>query len=159
MAIHQVNATYMRAEDRIQLRVTMTEGDEFRFWLTRAVMRDFSPQAAAWISPPSPSPASVQQAFKREAAAAQADFATPMKTGETFPLGEPPVLVMSMRIESQGTAAANLLLHLPDKRLVTLHLDENALAGIQRLLQQATAAADWGLPAILTTGSAAGKVH
>ena len=159
MTIRQVNATYVAPEDRILLRVTMTEGDEFRFWLTRASLRDFGPQAAAWISAADGTPAAAVQAFKREAAAAQADFSTPLKQGEKFPLGEAPILVEALRLESEG-AKARLQLHLLDKRVVTLHLDETALAGIQRLLQQAIGGADWALPALPNVlASASGKVH
>ena len=39
MSIRQINATYTPDEDRILLRVTLTEGDELRFWLTRASRR------------------------------------------------------------------------------------------------------------------------
>lgn len=159
MAIRQVNAGYVAAEDRILLRVTLTEGDELRFWLTRASLRAFVGQAAAWLAATDGSPAAAMQAFKREAAAAQADFATPLQQGETFPLGKLPILVEDLRLESEG-ATARLLLRLLDKRAVTLHLDEKALAGIQHLLRQAVAAADWGLVvAAPATLAASARLH
>lgn len=160
MAIRQVNASYVPVEDRILLRVTMSEGDEYRFWLTRACLREFAPQATAWIAAADHAPAAAAvTAFKREAAAAQADFSTPMQQGENFPLGKTPLLVETLRLESAG-AKAGLLLSLIDKRVVTLHLDENALAGVQRLLQQAISGADWALPTIPSVlASVSGKVH
>ncbi|MBI4986528.1 MAG: hypothetical protein HZC24_14600 [Rhodocyclales bacterium] len=158
MGIRQVNASYVGSEDRILLRVTMDEGDELRFWLTRAVLRSFALQAAAWLTAADATQAAAVRAFKREAAAAQADFATPLKAGESFPLGAAPILATSLRLES-AEGESRLVLSLIDKRAVTLHLDEEALAGIQRLIHQTAAAAEWGLPAILPTVSAVGKAH
>ena len=37
MGIKQLNGGYVPAEDRILLRVSTDEGQEFRFWLTRPV--------------------------------------------------------------------------------------------------------------------------
>ena len=158
MPICQLNVSYFDSEDRILLRVAMTEGDELRFWLTRAGLRTFVPQVTAWLSAADGSPGAAVRAFKLEAAAAQADFSNALLPGETFPLGEAPILVESLRLESEDTST-RLQLHLQDKRVVTLHLDEEALAGLQKLLNDTARAADWGLPEILPTVSVPGKVH
>lgn len=149
MKIHQFNAGYNRLEDRLLLRVGMNDGSEFRFWLTRACLREFFGWVDQWLAPADITPAAARQAFQREAAAAGGDFETPLQVGESFPLGEVPVLVEAIRVESEDQVL-RLLMHLADRRTVTLHLNEELMAGIHQVIRQAVQGADWGLAAQAT---------
>ncbi|MEY2633389.1 MAG: hypothetical protein RIR00_2043 [Pseudomonadota bacterium] len=163
MPIHQINAAYHRDEDRIQLRLRMTDGDELRFWLTRASLKSALPQLQAWmagqggeLAPGAAGPAVADvapprqafQALQREVAAAKADFSRPLEPGLRYPLGEAPVLVLGLSFRDEGPLT-HLCLQLQDKRSVTLHLSEQGLPGLLRLLRTTLAQSDWGylLPA------------
>lgn len=154
MNIRQINAAYLPEEDRILLRVTLVGGDELRFWLTRASVRDYLPKAQAWMAaseaPPAPSgrverslPAASQamEAFRREKAAAQSDFSQPLVPGERLPLGEVPVLVTRVELQAE---AEKLLLHMVDKRIATMNLGATLLPGTLRLLREVIGGVDWG---------------
>lgn len=146
MKIRQFNAGYNRAEDRILFRVGMDDDSEFRFWLTRACLKDFLGWVDAWLSPADGTPAAALKAFQREAAAAGGDFKTPMQSGQSFPLGEAPALVSSLAVATEARQV-RLLLHLTDRRTVTLHLTEVLLVNVHHVLRHAIQNADWGLAA------------
>lgn len=157
MSIQQIHAGYNPLEDRLLLRVILAEGDELRFWLTRASVRDFLPVMGAWMSGDDPGSAALgatagsfseqaartMKAFQREKAAGEADFSQPLKPGERFPFGETPLLVAKLTLKP-GQGSQDLLLQLADNRLITLHLGPDALPGVARLLQSGIAQADWG---------------
>lgn len=146
MTIRQVNITYFNQEDRLMLRLLAGEKDEFRFWLTRACLKEFMPQATNWLAATDAKPADVAlQAFKREQAAASADLNSAYADGENFPLGETPILVLAMHL-TQEQGRALLRLELAENRMVVLTLEEHAIAGIQRLLRETAETIGWDLP-------------
>ena len=146
MSIRQFNAGYVAAEDRVLLRVTLGNGDEYRFWLTRAVLRGFLGESGRWLGPRDETPAAAVEAFRREAALASADFATPLTPGEHLPLGEQPVLVSAMRLATED--GVHVVLTLIDGRNADFNLNADILAAVCVMLKQAVAAADWALPAV-----------
>lgn len=82
--IHQINATFMEAEDRILLRLNTTHKEEFRIWLTRRIMRKLAGDLggaerrllglenpdSGYVAPG----ARAIQEFQREARTADVDF-------------------------------------------------------------------------------------
>ena len=155
MKVQQFNASHVRKEDRVLLRVVMDTGDELRFWLTRACLKEFMGQIEAWLAPSDGSPDAILKSFQREAAVNKGDFSTPLKAGENFPLGEAPVLVESMRVETEGSAV-RLLLQLVNRHVATFNLNEDVLVSVHYVLRKAMLAADWGLVAAET---AAAPIH
>ena len=148
MKIRQFNAGYSRPEDRVLFRVGMDDDSEFRFWLTRACLKEFFGWVDQWLAPADGTPAAALEAFQREAAVEGGDFATPMKERENFPFGEAPVLVVSLAVEADAGRKLRLHLNLADQRTVTLHLKEEMLVGIHKVIRQAIQAAAWGFSAI-----------
>jgi hypothetical protein len=155
MSIQQLNVSYIEAEDRLLLRVMANGSEEFRFWLTRSVMRTFLPQAAAWCAGVgAQGNEALRQAFAREAAAASADFSAPICPGTHFPLGEEPRLVSALRIVESADGSCRLQLLFADGSDITLCLEDSVLAATQRLLREITQAAHWGLLAETPTPQA-----
>lgn len=144
MSIRQFNASYLPAEDRILMRVTMASDEEYRFWLTRACLRGFFRQVDAWLAPRDMSNAATVQAFQREAGIAQADFQTPLRPGESLPLGDAPVLVESIDVEA-GSESVCIAMTLADKRQANFNISGDVLVGVHHLLRQTVQAADWGI--------------
>jgi hypothetical protein len=159
MSLRQFNAGYVPAEDRILMRVTLSSNEEFRFWLTRACLRSFFGQVETWLAPQDSLPQTAVEAFQREAGVAKADFATPLMPGESLPLGETPLLVQSIDLDSGG-ASIRLVMTLIDGRQANFGLGGDVLVAIQYMLRQAVQAADWGLAATATTATAVGaRLH
>lgn len=160
MSLRQFNAGYVPAEDRILMRVTLSSNEEFRFWLTRACLRGFFDQVESWLAPRDSLPQAVIEAFQREAGVAKADFATPLTPGENLPLGETPLLVQSIQLDSRSESI-HVVMALTDGRQADFVIDGDVLVGVQYMLRQAVQAADWGLAAnTIATPSAAGvRLH
>lgn len=159
MSIRQFNASYVATEDRILLRVTLEGEEEFRFWLTRAGLKALFRQVDAWLAPASATAEAALQAFRREAGAARADFQTPHQPGQSFPLGETPVLVEAVTMAGDGDDV-QVLMQLAGGHQARFDLTGDVLLGMQQLLQQAGQAADWGLaPATELTRPATVRVH
>jgi hypothetical protein len=143
MSLRQFSANYDAVEDRILLRVTLTDGGEVRFWLTRASLRGFFGQVNVWLQPADSSPTAAVKSFQREVSAAQADLKTPLKPGQDFPFGEAPLLVKSISIKT--TEAGVKMRFVLVGRQADFGITEEILAGVQALLRQVVAATDWGL--------------
>lgn len=157
MSIRQFNAGYVPGEDRILLRVAMRNGDEYRFWLTRAAVRGFLGQVEQWLAPRDASATAAVASFQREAAVAAADFETPLTPGSQLPLGEVPLLVSAMRLVTDR--GVHVVLTLANGQQADFGLNDEVLVGIRYMLVQAAAAADWGLLAAVETGIANGGVR
>lgn len=103
MGIKQLNGGYVPAEDRILLRVSTDEGQEFRFWLTRPVTarllaanRTLAARAVAHKFPPQV--AQTVHEFEQQAVAQQTKLDDTFQPGTSFPLGEAPSLVVKLNI-------------------------------------------------------------
>ena len=161
MGIKQLNGGYVPAEDRILLRVSTDEGQEFRFWLTRRLtlrlmpvlqqtvgrMESSTPQMVA----PDPASQQILTDLKRDAFMQKADFKTAyVEQVQQRPLGEEPMLVTDVQLQLQGTA---VLLTLQDKGAVAgqtqscqLNLQASLVHGLIHLIGQAMDKAGWQAP-------------
>jgi hypothetical protein len=97
MSIRQLNASYAPEEDRVMLRFTTDIQEEYRFWLTRAVVAALLQQAQTLAVKALEQHHSVQQAkavakFKQQTLAQTATF-TQFEGATRFPFGAEPVLV------------------------------------------------------------------
>ncbi|MDZ4202562.1 MAG: hypothetical protein U1C96_10515 [Gallionella sp.] len=157
MKINQVNFTYVPLEDRLLFRFNTQDQVEFRMWLTRAkslalrdllnesVKLDFQQQAQDLAQP-------AMQAvmeFKRDAVLAGADYKTVFSNqAASFPLGEHPVLVADVALDSVPGAAL-LNLKLVSGQTLGLSLNHELGLAIGKLLSDVLNGVDWG----------AGSVH
>lgn len=153
--IHQLNATFMEAEDRILLRLNTTNKEEFRIWLTRRIMRRLASDLggaerrllglehpdSGYVAPG----ARAIQEFQREARTADVDFGERFQESATgFPFGTEPVLATACEVRLQeGNAAIALALN--NKRTLNFMLDVRGLHGTLAMLQKAVARSDWDL--------------
>jgi hypothetical protein len=142
-------------EDRILLRITAGETgnlDEFRFWLTRRIVRmiwkllDQAADTEALTDPRVPQEsAGALREFKQAAALANADFTTPFKAEEArTPLGPAPLLVSKVQFrQQQGNYV--LLLETARGQVVNLALNAGLVHSFRKLLADQCLAAQWDI--------------
>jgi hypothetical protein len=163
--LRQMHVNFDPVEDRILLRITSGEPgnlDEFRFWLTRRIVRimwklfDQAVDTEAMTDPRVPQEsAGALREFKQEAALAKADFTTPFKAEQaSTPLGAAPQLVSKIQLRQQHGNHV-LLLETFKGQIVNLALNTSLVHSFRKLLADQCLAAQWDLPVNMAPGKAA----
>jgi hypothetical protein len=159
MSIRQLNASYVAEEDRVMLRFTTLANEEYRLWLTRAVVGVLMQQTQALSVKKLERDHSVQQAkavaqFKQEVLQQEVSY-TRFEGAARLPLGAEPVLVKVVKALVQEKQAV-LVLQLARGQSLTLKLGDDLLGKLQLLLHRMNESARWVLP---TDGAPAGRVE
>lgn len=160
MSIHQIQVRYDEMQDRILLRLSTTEGSEFRFWLTRRFVRrlwEMLVQMLEWDQ-------AVQQQhdaqtrrtvldIQHEGYARQANYSKKFEeTPRTMPFGDAPIVLVKARGKRRDTGTQVLTLHPQEGHGIDMTLDTKLLHIFSRLLREAVAKADWGMNLALHEG-------
>ncbi|MCC7483831.1 MAG: hypothetical protein IT529_02480 [Burkholderiales bacterium] len=153
MAIHQIQIRADEQEDRLLMRLSTTDGAEFRFWLTRRFVKqlwDMLLQMVAWD-------AAVAQQFdaslrrtvleiQHEGYSRQGDFSRGFEEApRNFPLGEAPVLLTGGKGARRGEDLYVLSLYPARGQGLDITLDTRLLHIFGKLLRDAAASADWAI--------------
>jgi hypothetical protein len=158
MKLHQMHAGYAPLEDRLRLKISTLEGQDFAFWLTRRVvmaMFGLSEQAlvarASAKSAAAADPALAAKAiveFEREAAVSTADFITPFKEDQLRAAREErPVLVKRAEIAAlpDKEDAFRITFVLVNDLVVSFTAPASFIHRLRHLVAQALKGANWGL--------------
>jgi len=154
--LHQINVTYVPAEDRLMLRVSTRGGNEYRVWMTRrftgllhnVLVKEMEKHGGV------PTIASSQETrtmFKK--GAMEKHFEEDKAQG--FPLGQRGVL--AFKIAAATTADGTFVVQLLPQsgQGVTLNLNKTLLFMFHNLLAQGIAQAAWRID----DGGTSGKLH
>lgn len=165
----QFDAGYHPKEDRILLRVTNSDEEEYRLWLTRRMtgrlLNEFKPKTSAYriaegfesddMEPGAPEaprdPLDAQTVMKadlsQQAAAARQDFSSPFKGGRHFPLGKEGVVIASVDFHPDGKGPGNhtLLFRTVTGGALGIGVSAHVFNSIFEVLERVTRRADWGL--------------
>lgn len=150
MSIKQLNASYVAEEDRVVLRITTNDDNEYRLLLTRAMVKDLLglvrhvQLAQAVRQHPAPLAAEIAE-FKQQVQLNNARF-TDFEPASRLPLGDQPLMVRKAGIQSEAGSHV-LELNLPGK-LLKLPLTDELTAQIGVVLQTIASHAQWDLPAV-----------
>ena len=151
MSIKQFNGEWVAQEDRILFRFNTTEGQEFRLWLTRHIVKNLiegsqtlSVQALEKSHPPQV--AQAMQEFKQQSVAQQLNYKATYEPQTELPLGENPALVTGLRLTIQAPQVV-LDLETHHGKTVHLNLNENLLQTLVSLLDKLQGLAQWQLVA------------
>jgi hypothetical protein len=166
MTIRQLNASHSKTEDRLLLRLTTREDEEFRLWLTRRLTQELLAHLRALLHPPpdsnpdtgrtpptgataSEQPGAVAAngaAPPQPPAAAAADqhsaFTQNFQPGRNLPLGAEPVLVVGYQLKAHQ-ARYDLHLQLPTSQVLDLRLNDTLVRQILLLLENMQHKALW----------------
>ena len=167
----QFDASYNPEEDRILIRITNTEADEFRLWLTRrlsaSLLADFKVNISVYRlqsdsaekeseSAPRASEmgaATLMRAdMQQEAHAAKQDFEQKFIPGERFPLGEQGVVVDKIDFQADGKGAGNHALNFigTNGQQLSIGVTPQFLNTFFEVIERVSQQAEWGL---ITTSS------
>ena len=162
MALHQIQIKYDQIEDRLLLRLSSTEGEEFRFWLTRRFVERLWGMLLTMLEWDE----AVRQQFneetrrnvmeiRHEGYAHEGDFAKQFQDASRLPLGAAPVLVAKANGSKSGKGVHILSLLPAQGQGIDLTLDNKLLHLFVRLLRESVAKAGWGMDLQLHRGSEA----
>ena len=148
MSIRQLNASYVAEEDRVMLRFTTLTNEEYRLWLTRAVVGGLLLQTEALAVKKLTHNHNVPQAqavaqFKQQALRQEATY-TQFEGAARLPLGAEPTLVKAVQAGMQE-GVPMLVLQLARGQQLTLRLSEDLLGKLQLLMQKMNESARWAL--------------
>lgn len=153
MTIRQVQLAYEQEQDRLLLRLATADRSEFRFWLTRRLVKRLwgvLSQMLEWDAAVAHADAAARAAllaFQQEKHAGQADFKKPFAGDAVhFPLGPEPVLVGRVSAQPREGGFAILSLLPMRGKGIDIALDPRLLHLIVNLLRQAVGRSDWDLP-------------
>jgi len=161
-AFAQFDAGYNLEQDRILLRITNTDGEEYRLWLTRrmcaSLLTDFKAKTSSYRVKKDPSRPHTQTAiagaetvmqadFEQQAAAQSQDFTTKFKPGTRFPLGEAGLLVEKLNLQpnGKGEGVHALSFYGAEDKGMTIGLTMELFNSIFEVLERIIARTDWGL--------------
>jgi hypothetical protein len=152
--LRQMQLQYQPVQDRLVLRISTEDEQEFAFWLTRrlvlalwpALIKGLATHQDVVLQGDSGGREAVM-AFKHEAAAATADFGKPYQENPTVarPLGQRPLLVAKVDVQRADAARLVLALKPAEGPGVELALTDELLHNLCRLLAEGVQKTGWGV--------------
>ena len=150
--LQQINCTYSPEEDRVIMELSTSGQSAFRLWLTRRFVQLFWQTIRKSIEG---KPAVAKQAeiktkkavmeFQEKEALEKADFKTKYKSTDlTYPLGETPMLPITISYASKGRISRDTF-KAQDGKAVTFNLNQQLLYSLSHMLMAATKKAKWDL--------------
>ena len=148
MSIKQLNATYDALEDRVLFRLTTQDDNEYRLWLTRAVVRHIL------ILTTHATVSELKKIHPLQHVDAIAEFNQQVKQENTkftdfepahqHPLGEEPVLVQKALIKASEKAYV-LELQMKGNQTMKIPLNEALNGQLQVVLKTISERANWNI--------------
>ncbi len=149
--LRQLNVSYINAEDRLLLKVSTSENEEYRVWCTRRFTRALMDRLEETFQAEMPSSAAVPEPARREVARMQhqqtiteESFQQPYQADPSgYPLGEDGLLVTNMKYSQQADNTMQLFLGDNKGLGITLNLNEHLKHQLYELFARATEKAEW----------------
>lgn len=143
--LHQLNIRYSNKEDRLLLRASTKDGEEYRIWLTRQYTRllfDVLTKEMAKKGGASAISSNGQttQMFKKGVFEKQFDGGS-----INFPLGEVGILAYSIKSKTNSEGNLMLGIHSEDGKGITINLNNSLTYLFYSLLTQGNSQANWQL--------------
>jgi hypothetical protein len=141
--LHQINIAYIDKEDRLLMRATTTNGDEYRVWFTRRyagllmdiINKGMNERGGMTILGSAPQTTDMIKDGALE---------KPFENNVTnYPLGEKGVLGFGIKTNITEDKILNLQLLPENGQGITLNLNDSLIYMFHNLLSQGIARADW----------------
>lgn len=163
MGLRQIAIDYDRQQDRLLVRISTDEGQEFRLWLTRLAVKRLWPQLTRMLEQ-DPALGSYGEretrravmGFQHEQAVSASDFSRPYDgSGLDMPLGSEPLLVARWTLAYTEDGQCRLELSPQQGQGVTLTLGRSVLHSLCWLLSTRANDAEWDFSLKLPTAASA----
>jgi hypothetical protein len=149
--LRQLNVSYFDSEDRLLLKVSTSEDEEYRVWCTRRFTRVLIDRLEETFQTEMSSPSAVPEPARREVARMQhqqtvteESFERPYQAEPTaYPLGEDGMLVTTLKYSQQPDKTVQLFLGNNKGIGITLNLNEHLKHQLYELFTRATEKAEW----------------
>ena len=161
MSIKQLNATYLLQEDRILFRINTETKEEFGFLLTRRVALFILAASEHLVEKQleqqhDPATAKAVADFERKNLVSSDANGPEFESGESFPLGQMPILVLDVTCGIVEPEAANeqqfsIDFVLAKDQSINLKLPKPMLIALRLLLENLCDQASWGRAVIATS--------
>ena len=153
MAIYQIQMRHDELQDRILLRVSTTEAQEFRFWLTRRFVKRFWGLLLKMLEQDRPVRQQVDPVAKQsvmniqhEGFAQQANYSKPYEDRQyVTPLGNEPVLVAKAEGRLKPDGNYLIRMHPHEGQGIDMTMDARLLHVFSKLLSDTAVRADWDM--------------
>ena len=160
--LRQINVSYVDLEDRLLLRVSTSDDQEYRLWCTRRFTRLlldrfedlFQREVAATVAVTPPARRDVAQ-MQHSLAVSEESFSKPYQAQPTgFPLGKKGLLVTTLRYKKSDQGGLQFQLTDGGDKGMALVLSESLQHQFYELFGRAAQKAKWF---VATTGSSPGS--
>lgn len=158
--LHQLNINYDSHQDRLILKITTTNSDEYRIWLTRRFSQLLNQILETEISKRGGSTEIVQKkqtTSMLKAGALEQPFQG--EKSENFPLGEEGILAYGIKTGKNEAGSLVLEIQNAEKKGMSLNLNDSLLYMFHSLLSQGIQRADWSLQSQVESGTVSNKIH
>ncbi len=147
MIFQQIKASYIADEDRLLLRISTANFEEFRLWMTRRLclyllLEIESLSINILTEKHSELSAKTIDSFNQETLEKQINFDTNYTPINKLPFGAEPVLIKSITMKKIENKTA-LSLVLANKKTITTHMESTALNAIRLLFKRTSIQAGW----------------
>ncbi|CAC9442824.1 hypothetical protein BSPLISOX_2952 [uncultured Gammaproteobacteria bacterium] len=169
MNIHQMQLSYSTQEDRIILRINSKENEEIRLFLTRRIVTSFwdilnrtivhaltnQPKLHDMQKIPIPQNTEKEATLKQMEQQIQyqdmienSSHETPFNNGNKFPMGEAPILIAKITINTYENNNTTLIFESDNGQNINLNLDPQLLLNLSNLLTKVMSSTDWNISSI-----------
>lgn len=143
--LHQINIAYINKEDRLLMRATTKNGDEYRIWFTRryaGLLMDILNKGMHERGGMTTLGSTPQTTQMIKGGALEKPFENDVRN---YPLGEKGVLGFGIKTNTTEDKVLNLQLLPENGQGMTLNLNDTLLYMFHNLLSQGIAKANWGI--------------
>ena len=154
--LHQMNITYVPKEDRLLLRISTLQGDEFRIWLTRRYTGLLFNVLNKHMEKSGGLPTVAASDETRKLFQAGAMEKKYEEGDKTFPLGEQGILAFGINTGQTQDGTLQLEMVPENGQGVTINLNDSLMYMFSNLLNQGIDQAGWKL---LNEDTLSMKVH
>ena len=153
MQLHQLQVVFDAAEDRLLFRVSTTDQQEFRAWLTRRFIKLLWPhlvksiETKVAVKTPMPDARREVMGFEHEKAVKETDFSKPFDAAaeRALPLGAAPFVVTQGNIQRDQHGNHAVTLNPAQGQGMSLAFDDRLMHSFCKLLDTAVRQAEWDM--------------
>jgi hypothetical protein len=149
MSIKQFSGYWASQEDRVVLKLNTTENHLFGFLFTRAMVRNFLEQSQLIVEQElsrehSERSSKIIQEFQKEHLKKQLSFEDTFEGGTELPLGDIPLLIVSIDTKMQNRSIA-IALVLANNQVASFEIPFEQLQALMLLFEELANQASWNL--------------